>query len=271
MDPRQVVVVRGAAAGNEAQAQVLLDRHLGEDVPALRNECDAGARDRLRRTVAEAAGEPDVSAGRADDAHDREKRRRLAGAVRPDQPDHLARSIASEAPHRRHRAVADVEAVELEHGPRLTARVRDGRAATEVRVGDVEVRPDVGRRPLRELPPLVENDDPVAHVHDQRHVVVDQEHARVVAVADGADDVGEIRHLRLGQPCRRLVHQHEARPGRERARDAELSRSRRAGATRGLARRGARAREAEQFGGSPRATREARRKRAPRPRRSPAR
>ena len=43
----------------------------------------------------------------------------------------------------------------------------------------------------------------------------------LVVVAHRADDGGELGHLRLGQPGRRLVHQHEPRLRRERPRDAE--------------------------------------------------
>ena len=97
-------------------------------------------------------------------------------------------------------------------------------------------------------------------LHDQRHVVVDQEHAGVVVVAHGAHDGGELGHLRLGQPRRGLVQQDEARLGGQRPRDAEpalvtvrratppalrrdaaspSSSSRSAARRRGLARRGA--------------------------------
>ena len=80
---------------------------------------------------------------------------------------------------------------------------------------------DLGGRALGERPALVEHVDPVADLHHERHVVVDQEHARVVVVAHRPHDRGELGHLRLGQPGGRLVEQHEARLGRERARDAE--------------------------------------------------
>ena len=96
-------------------------------------------------------------------------------------------------------------------------------AAAEVRVRDVDVRPDLPRRPRRERASLIEDDDPVADLHDQGHVVVDQEHACLVLLDDRADDRGEFGHLRLGQPCRRFVHQDEARLGRERSGDAELA------------------------------------------------
>jgi hypothetical protein len=108
---------------------------------------------------------------------------------------------------------------------------------------------------------LVEDVDPVADAHDQRHVVVDQQDARTVLVAQRTHHRRERRHLRLGQPRGGLVEQHESRLGGERACDAEPSlvavregRRRRigvrgeaeaaeqvVGAQRGLARPGARA------------------------------
>jgi hypothetical protein len=51
--------------------------------------------------------------------------------------------------------------------------------------------------------------------------VVDQQDAGAVVVTDGAHHCGEVRHLRLGQPGGRLVHQHELRLGGEGARHAQ--------------------------------------------------
>ena len=93
-----------------------------------------------------------------------------------------------------------------------------------------------------------------------------------MVVAHRADDRGELRHLGLGQPGRRLVHQHERRLGRERAGDAEpplVAVRERAGR-----RRVRDALEPEQLeqlvGPAPRRPRAAPRRRAPRPRRSRA-
>src|ERR1700704_6256584 len=49
-------------------------------------------------------------------------------------------------------------------------------AAAEVGIRYVDVLPDLFRGTLGERSPLVEHVDPVAHVEDQRDVVVDQEH-----------------------------------------------------------------------------------------------
>jgi hypothetical protein len=51
--------------------------------------------------------------------------------------------------------------------------------------------------------------------------VVDQQDACVEVVADRAHDRLEIRHLRLGQPRRGLVQQHEAGIRSKRPGDAE--------------------------------------------------
>ena len=109
-------VVAGArATGGEAEAQVLLDGQLGEDAAPFGHERDAVARDVLgpaaeQRDVAEAH-----VAGRRSDAHDRVQRRRLAGAVRADQPDDLAgRHLEREPPHGVHAAVADVQILDDE-------------------------------------------------------------------------------------------------------------------------------------------------------------
>src|SRR5438876_2034745 len=58
----------------------------------------------------------------------------------------------------------------------------DERALPEIGGSDVEVAADLPRRPLRERAAVVEHLDPVADLHDQRHVVIDQEHAGRVFV-----------------------------------------------------------------------------------------
>ena len=107
-----------AAAGREPEPQVLLDGQLTEDAPALRHERDSGARDRLRRAAPHrVAGEADVPGRRRDDTHDRVQRRRLAGAVRPDQADELAATdLEIQRPNSRHRAVPDMKVLQLEDG-----------------------------------------------------------------------------------------------------------------------------------------------------------
>src|ERR671922_2971089 len=87
--------------------------------------------------------------------------------------------------------------------PYRTSRIRNERAGdslivdhrrlAEVGSRDVEVAADLRRRALRQCPALVEDDDPVADAHHERHVVVDQQNTRVVVVAHGSDDRRELR------------------------------------------------------------------------------
>ena len=106
-----------AAPRRVAEPQVLLDRQIGEDAPSLGHERDAAARNVLGlATHDRRPGEPDVAAARRDEAHDRVQRRRLAGAVRPDQPDDLAATdVEREVAHGGDAAVGDVEARDREH------------------------------------------------------------------------------------------------------------------------------------------------------------
>src|SRR5262245_32340699 len=96
-------------------------------------------------------------------------------------------------------------------------------AAAEVRVGDVDVAADLVRRALGERAALVEHVDAVGDLHDQRHVVVDEQDAGLVLVADRAHDCEEVVYLRLGESRGRLVHEHEPRLGGERTRHARLA------------------------------------------------
>ena len=92
------------AAGREPEAEVLLDRELAEDPPALRHERHACARDRLGALPPQRApAQPDLAGRRRHDAHDRVQRRRLAGAVRADQADDLALVDAQAARRARRR------------------------------------------------------------------------------------------------------------------------------------------------------------------------
>ena len=170
-----------------------------------------------------------------DEAHDRVQRRRLARAVRADQPDDLAaRDLDREAAHGRDAAVARRRGRRSRASPSLIRVVLAHGALAEVGGGDVEVGADLARRALGQRRAAVEHVDAVADVHDQRHVVVDQEHAGAVVVAHGAHDGGELGHLGLGQPGRGLVHQHEARaPSRARGRRRGAARRRARASPRG--------------------------------------
>ena len=119
LDPPAVLLDAVAAvAADEPEAQVLLDRQLGEDPAAFRDERDARPRDRLRLPADDRrAGEANVAGSGPDQARDRVQRRRLAGPVRADQADDLPFAHGQvELPHGRHRAVVDREVVQLERG-----------------------------------------------------------------------------------------------------------------------------------------------------------
>ena len=129
------------------------------------------------------------------------------------------RDLEREAAHGVDAAVADVERLDDEQRAHLSSRapaLSPRYAAATSRFARIS-----RRRALGERRALVEHVDAVADLHDQRHVVVDQQHAGAVLVAHRADDRGELGHLRLREAGGRLVHQDEARLGRERARDAE--------------------------------------------------
>src|SRR5581483_335857 len=96
------------APRRESEAEVLLDSQLGEDAAALGDERDAGARDLLGTAAAQRPPvEAHVAAAHGRGAHDRVQRRRLAGAVRADEPDDLTRlHLEREVAHGVDRAVA---------------------------------------------------------------------------------------------------------------------------------------------------------------------
>src|SRR5205085_818207 len=89
--PLAAVAVRGTPGGGRADPQVLGDCEAGEEPPPLGREADAALHDPLRWEVADLlAGERDPPRVRPVEADDREERRRLPGAVRPEERDDLA-------------------------------------------------------------------------------------------------------------------------------------------------------------------------------------
>ena len=141
------------APPGEAEPEVLLDGELGEDAAALGHERDARAarRSRARARGASCPCEQDLAAARRHEPHDRVQRRRLAGAVRPDQADDLAASTSSdEVAHGGDAAVGDVERRRAPASRLGAHAVLVHGALAEVRRGDVEVargsRPAFPRR-----------------------------------------------------------------------------------------------------------------------------
>src|SRR5204863_4188448 len=87
---REAVAVCARSAAGEAEAEVLLHGELAEDAASLWYERHAAPGHLFRRMPEDRrAVEPDVAAGDRGRAHDRVERRRLPGAVGPDQPDDL--------------------------------------------------------------------------------------------------------------------------------------------------------------------------------------
>src|SRR5262249_26272443 len=103
-------------ARGQAELEVLVDRQVRIDPPALRYQGNPRPRDPLGRETADrAALETNVAAGGTDDGHDRVERRALACAVRADQADDLALPDAkTEGANRRDAVVRDLELVELQ-------------------------------------------------------------------------------------------------------------------------------------------------------------
>ena len=117
-------------------------------------------------------------------ARDRE-RRRLPGAVRTEQREHLA-GLQREVD-----AVQHVDACRSRRAPR-TARAPDASRVdassrrvdlrgAEVRALHRRVGLDLARRALRDDPAEVEHVDVRARLHHERHVVLDEQHAEPVA------------------------------------------------------------------------------------------
>ncbi len=195
-------------------------RQLAEEPPALRDERDPAPRDRLRRPPAERLlAEPDLARrGPGTSPMTAWSVVDFPAPFGPMSPTISPGATVSDTPRT---ATTPPYATSRSRNSRALTSVLLHRRLAEVGRRDVEVPADLARRALGQRPSLVEHLDPVADVHDQRHVVIDEEHARVVVVAHRAHDLGERRHLRLGKACRRLVHEDEARLGGQRARDAQ--------------------------------------------------
>ena len=143
----------------EPEPQVLLDRQLGEDPSPLGNQRDPGPDDLLGSPPGKRqAGEADISRTWTDGSHDCVQHRRLACAVRPDQPDDLPPSDGQiDAPDRRNGAMAPFEAADIE---RIGSGVAIGRALVDRALAQVcsrhvEVPSDVLRCALGKRPTLI--------------------------------------------------------------------------------------------------------------------
>src|SRR5204863_2495492 len=120
-----------------AELEVLEHGHPRKDPPALRRLCDPQAYDAVRGERVElVAVEAHGAVARPRGAEDRPQRRRLAGAVGPDQGDDLTgRDGERDAAERSDVAVVRVDVRELKHaGSRRdgACRLRRARAAREI-------------------------------------------------------------------------------------------------------------------------------------------
>ena len=132
VDPRRAASpAPSARRAGEAEPQVLLDRQLGEDPPALGTSAmparaiASGAR---RAASGRRAGSSPADARH--DAHDRVQRRRLAGAVRADQADDLALArprARGRAPPARGRSAPRAPSSSSSAGSGIVARARRSR------------------------------------------------------------------------------------------------------------------------------------------------
>ena len=204
-----------------------------------------------------------------DEPGDRVQRRRLAGAVRPDQADDLALLDAqADIAHGGDGAVADLEAGELEC--RVSHRSPPARR---------------GRRRPRRGCARISSGVPSASVWPWSSTWIRSQTSMtsamlwsisstpaVVVVAHRAHHGGELGHLGLGQPGRRLVHEHErAALSRARGRRRAAARRREPACRPGVLGQPREAQQLEQIvGATAGLPRRLRRRRVLRPRRSPA-
>ena len=71
----------------------------------------------------------------------------------------------------------------------------------------------LGRRAVRDDAPEVEHVDVVAHLHDERHVVLDEQHRQAVVLGELTQEPTEGLGLVLGLARRGLVEQQHASAG----------------------------------------------------------
>ena len=212
------------APPGQAEPEVLLHRELGEDPPPLGNQRDPGARDRLGLRLAASVPASRISpCAHGDRAHDRVQRRRLARrrSGRSDRRSRPSPTSSERSRTRRDAAVAHLE--------------RRRRSSTAAHSARPPGRPSRRGTPRRHRgSPRISAGVPAASVRPWSSTWMRSHTSMISAMLwsirstpascssrTDADDRRELGHLRLGQAGGRLVHQHEERLGRERARHAE--------------------------------------------------
>ena len=96
-----------------------------------------------------------------------------------------------------------------QHAPRrrigATRAAARPRRLAEIGADHGRIAADLGRRAVGDLAAIVEHDDVVGDAHDHAHVVLDQQHADAVAVADRDQQLGELGRFARVEAGRRLV------------------------------------------------------------------
>src|SRR3954468_8180890 len=89
---------------------------------------------------------------------------------------------------------------------------------SEIRLDDFRIALHVGRLAFGDLLAVVEHHHPIAHVHHQAHIVLDQQH-RYATRANGRDELAQGNAFGGVHACRGLVQRKQLRVGREGPRD----------------------------------------------------
>src|ERR1022692_3775162 len=92
------------------------------------------------------------------------------------------------------------------------------RTGAKVRLNDARVLADVGGPALGDLLAVIQDDDAIAHLHDEAHIVLDKKY-RQSLVAKPGDELHQLPLLLGVETGSRLVEQQHTRPGRQRSGD----------------------------------------------------
>ena len=170
---------------------------------------------------------------------DRTDERGLAGAVRADERDQLARgNLERNAGERLGVAVVEIEIANRQHQERPAPF--DGVLA-EVAVQHRRIAHDRGRRAARDHLAVVEHDDLIGERHHRAHHVLGQQDRDPLVALHAAQHRDQLVDLGRPQPRHHLVQQQQGRARRERARHLEppaIGERQVRGGDRRLARRG---------------------------------
>src|SRR5579883_1278144 len=195
-----------------AEIEILLHRHVAEELARLGTLDDAAARDRRRAQAAEALIVPADLALMRHEARDRVEKRRLAGAVQTHHRDELAlMDMERDALKRLRLAVehADIAHLQDRHlirEARFGPRRRTDRAA-QIDAAHGRIAHHLIRAAMRDRLAQIHREHAIDERRDALDVVIDQEHGAALGT-EGADQLREGADLARGQAGERLVHQH---------------------------------------------------------------